>query len=90
MNILEPSCGDGVFLECISNNKILYNSVTAVEYEVGEAEKARAIPLHDSEIINEDFHRFCLNTDKRFNLAVGNPPFIRYQYYDAEQQNVSR
>ena len=89
LNILEPSCGDGVFLECISNNKILYNSVTAVEYEVGEAEKARAIPLHDSEIINEDFHRFCLNTDKRFNLAVGNPPFIRYQYYDAEQQKLA-
>ena len=89
MNILEPSCGDGVFLECISNNKILYNSVTAVEYEVGEAEKARAIPLHDSEVINEDFHRFCLDTDKRFNLVVGNPPFIRYQYYDAEQQKLA-
>ncbi len=89
MNILEPSCGDGVFLECISNNKILYNSVTAVEYEVGEAEKARAIPLHDSEVINEDFHRFCLDTDKRFNLVVGNPPFIRYQYYDSEQQKLA-
>lgn len=89
LNILEPSCGDGVFLECISNNKILYNSVTAVEYEVGEAEKARAIPLHDSEVINEDFHRFCLDTDKRFNLVVGNPPFIRYQYYDAEQQKLA-
>ena len=89
LNILEPSCGDGVFLECISKNKILYNSVTAVEYEVGEAEKARAIPLHDSEVINEDFHRFCLDTDKRFNLVVGNPPFIRYQYYDAEQQKLA-
>ena len=89
LNILEPSCGDGVFLECISNNKILYNSVTAVEYEVGEAEKARAIPLHDSEVINEDFHRFCLDTDKRFNLVVGNPPFIRYQYYDSEQQKLA-
>ena len=70
-------------------NKILYNSVTAVEYEAGEAEKARAIPLHDSEVINEDFHRFCLDTDKRFNLVVGNPPFIRYQYYDAEQQKLA-
>ena len=89
LNILEPSCGDGVFLECISNNKILYNSVTAVEYEVGEAEKARAIPLHDSEVINEDFHRFCLDTDKRFNLVVGNPPFIRYQYYDPKQQKLA-
>src|SRR5574344_404263 len=85
-DVLEPSCGDGVFLECISNENMLYHSVTAVEYEAAEAEKARAIPLHDSEVINSDFHRFCLDTDKRFDLVVGNPPFIRYQYYDAGQQ----
>ena len=88
-DILEPSCGDGVFLKCISNNEMLYNSITAIEYEAGEAEKARAIGLHDSEVINADFHRFCLDTDKRFNLVVGNPPFIRYQYYDSNQQKLA-
>ena len=89
LNILEPSCGDGVFLECIANDKMLYNSVTAVEYEEEEAMKARAITLHDSEVVNADFHRFCLDTDKRFNLVVGNPPFIRYQYYNPEQQKLA-
>ena len=89
LNILEPSCGDGVFLKCIDNGQMLYNSITAVEYEAKEAEKARAIALHDSEVINADFHRFCLETDKRFNLVVGNPPFIRYQYYDPSQQKLA-
>ena len=89
LNIFEPSCGDGVFLKCIGNDAMSYNSVTAVEYEAGEAEKAQAIGLHDSEVINADFHRFCLDTDKRFNLVVGNPPFIRYQYYDPEQQELA-
>ena len=89
LNILEPSCGDGVFLECIANDKMLYNSVTAVEYEEEEAMKARAITLHDSEVVNANFHRFCLDTDKRFNLVVGNPPFIRYQYYNPEQQKLA-
>ena len=89
LNILEPSCGDGVFLECIANDKMLYKSVTAVEYEEEEAMKARAITLHDSEVVNADFHRFCLDTDKRFNLVVGNPPFIRYQYYNPEQQKLA-
>lgn len=89
LNILEPSCGNGVFLECIGNNRMPYNSVTAVECEAEEAEKARAIALHDSEVISADFHRFCLDTDKRFNLVVGNPPFIRYQYYDPEQQKLA-
>jgi adenine-specific DNA-methyltransferase len=89
LDILEPSCGDGVFLECIGNDKMSYNSVTAIEYEAKEADKARAIALHNSEVINADFHRFCLDTDKRFNLVVGNPPFIRYQYYDPEQQKLA-
>lgn len=89
LNILEPSCGDGVFLECIANDKMLYNSVTAVEFEEEEAMKARTITLHDSEVVNADFHRFCLDTDKRFNLVVGNPPFIRYQYYNPEQQKLA-
>ena len=32
-DILEPSCGDGVFLECMRNENMLFNTVTAVEYE---------------------------------------------------------
>ena len=61
----------------------------AIEYEVAEANKARTLGLHDSEVINQDFHRFCLDTDKRFDLVVGNPPFIRYQYYDPAQQKLA-
>ena len=85
-DILEPSCGDGVFLEQMARENMLFHHATAVEYEAVEAEKARAIGLHDSEVINSDFHRFCLDTEQRFNLVVGNPPFIRYQYYDEGQQ----
>ena len=68
---------------------MLFHHATAVEYEAAEAEKARAIGLHDSEVINIDFHRFCLDTEQRFDLVVGNPPFIRYQYYDEGQQELA-
>lgn len=88
-DILEPSCGDGVFLECMSKDKMLFHSVSAVEYDKDEAEKARAINLHDAEVINDDFHHFCLSTNRRFDLVVGNPPFIRYQYYDEGQQRLA-
>ena len=88
-DILEPSCGDGVFLKQIARENMLFHHATAVEYEAAEAEKARAIGLHDSEVINADFHRFCLDTEQRFNLVVGNPPFIRYQYYDEGQQELA-
>ena len=88
-DILEPSCGDGVFLERIAREQMAFRHVTAVEYEAVEADKARAIGLHDSEVINSDFHRFCLDTEQRFSLVVGNPPFIRYQYYDEGQQELA-
>lgn len=88
-DILEPSCGDGVFLEQMAREQMAFHHVTAVEYEAVEAEKARAIGLRDSEIINSDFHRFCLDTEQRFSLVVGNPPFIRYQYYDEGQQKLA-
>ncbi len=88
-DILEPSCGDGVFLECMRDEQMLFHSVTAVEFEEPEAQKARTIGLHDSEVITSDFHQYCLNCNKKFDLVVGNPPFIRYQYYDNQQQELA-
>ncbi len=85
-DILEPSCGDGVFLEEIQNGGYSYNSVTAIELDKVEAEKSKEIGLKETVVINADFHKFCINTKQRFDLIVGNPPYIRYQYFDREQQ----
>lgn len=89
MDILEPSCGDGVFLESIAQSGEGYGHVLGVEYEAGEAEKARSVAPTGAEVRNMDFHRFCLDTEERFDLVVGNPPFIRYQYYDEDQQKLA-
>jgi len=42
-DILEPSCGDGVFLERIKVDNIRYGSIKAIELIDSEAEKARGI-----------------------------------------------
>lgn len=86
-DILEPSCGDGAFLEALRESGMAFHSLTAVEYDKDESEKAKAAGI--GEVINTDFHAFCRDTDKRFNLIVGNPPFIRYQYYNSEQQQIA-
>lgn len=86
-NILEPSCGDGVFLEQLRDKNYRFKTVTAVEFDAGEAAKADKIPLANKEVINTDFHHYCNETGKKFDLVVGNPPYIRYQYFDQEQQN---
>ena len=86
-DILEPSCGDGAFLKALKTMGYCFHSLTAVEYNQVEAEKAMQVEIGD--VVNADFHAFCRDTDKRFNLIVGNPPFIRYQYYDEEQQQIA-
>ena len=85
-DILEPSCGDGVFLEQLAKNKFKYSSITAIEFDEIEAAKADKISLKNKQVINADFHTYCNNTHKRFDLVVGNPPYIRYQFFDRLQQ----
>lgn len=86
LDILEPSCGDGVFLEQLHKNNFEYQSITAIELDNEEALKADKIDLKTKRIINDDFHAFCNNTEQRFDLIVGNPPYIRYQFFDRKQQ----
>ena len=88
-DILEPSCGDGVFLKGIKEGGFKYNSVTAIELDEVEAEKSKMIDLHKADIINTDFHDYCINTQKRFDLIIGNPPYIRKQKFDKEQQETA-
>jgi len=85
-DILEPSCGDGVFLEQLQKQKFQYKSITAVELDEEEAQKADQINLMNKQIIIDDLHTYCNNTEKRFDLVVGNPPYIRYQFFDKLQQ----
>jgi len=89
LDILEPSCGDGVFLEEIQKGKYEYNSVTGIEFDEIEAVKSRKVGLDKSKIINSDFHDFCINTKQKFDLIIGNPPYIRYQYFNKEQQKFA-
>jgi len=85
-DILEPSCGDGIFLKRIKYNKYKYKTITAIEINKNEALKASEISLKNKKVIVDDFHHFCNNTNITFDLAIGNPPYIRYQYFNKSQQ----
>ena len=87
--MLEPSCGDGVFLEEIKSGNYKYNSITGVELDKKEAEKSKKLKVKDTKIINSDFHDFSIKTKQRYDLIVGNPPYIRYQYFSREQQKIA-
>ncbi len=85
-DVLEPSCGDGVFLEQIKASGFEYKSITALEIDKDEAEKAKKIDIKNTKVLNRDFYAYCNTTTERFDLVIGNPPYIRYQYFDKDQR----
>ncbi len=92
--ILEPSCGDGVFLDALQNLNLLnkVEKVTAVEIEPDEAEKVRArySEVEQIEVFTEDFFDFYNRVlgKGQYDLILGNPPYIRYQYLKESQREM--
>lgn len=93
-SVLEPSCGDGVFIDSLSSLNLLNSikNVTAVEIEADEAEKVSNNYKNNENVnvLNEDFLDFYqrMYGKQTFDLIVGNPPYIRYQYLTEEQREI--
>jgi adenine-specific DNA-methyltransferase len=92
--VLEPSCGDGVFLDSLKNLKLLdkVKRVAAVEIEPDEAEKVRSRygGFDQIEVCTEDFFDYYYRVlgKESFDLILGNPPYIRYQYLKESQREM--
>lgn len=100
-HILEPSCGDGNFilaiLQHLSDVPSSSPSITAIELISDELNKAknRAKQFGQNgtriEWLRKDFFEAYshLRKNSGFNLIVGNPPFIRFQYFDDDSRNLA-
>ena len=92
--VLEPSCGDGVFLDALQNLNLLnkVDKLTAVEIEPYEAEKVRDrySGFEQIEVCTEDFFDFYNRVlgKEQYDLILGNPPYIRYQYLKESQREM--
>ncbi|WP_417206195.1 Eco57I restriction-modification methylase domain-containing protein [Akkermansia sp.] len=90
--VLEPSCGDGVFIDSLKELGFIENitSLDAVEIESDEALKVQKNyqNTHNVHVFNEDFFEFYNRTlnNKQYDLILGNPPYIRYQYLSESQR----
>lgn len=95
-NILEPSCGDGVFFEAFSKVMPLDKlNITGFELYKEDAFKARRrlkgpskfnIKVHAEDYLGWAIKQI-LSPRLSFDAVVGNPPFIRYQYLPEEFQD---
>ena len=99
-SVLEPSCGDGIFFDALGAQITAASLwpgivVDAVEIVAEEAAKAdrRAERLRaaggDVRIANAEFFRWLeqAGQDRQWDAVIGNPPYIRYQYFDEDQRN---
>ena len=92
--VLEPSCGDGVFLdaaaarlESLGREGSDTEQIRGIEIVEGEATKARQRlesrygSQAGAAVKTGDFFTWWKRTEERFDVVVGNPPFIRYQTF---------
>lgn len=92
--VLEPSCGDGVFLDSLTNHRLLdkVQQLTAVEIDPDEAEKVRSrySNYEQIQVCTEDFFNYYNRVlgKECFDLILGNPPYIRYQYLKESQRKM--
>ncbi len=95
LNILEPSCGDGIFFKSLKDKvNIKESNILGIELDKLETIKAEKIlnesGFSNAQILSQDFLKWTINHFNNgvvFDAVVGNPPFIRYQYLTDETQS---
>ena len=84
-SVLEPSCGDGAFVEIAS--RLLdggSGTVTAIEIIEAEADKAQKRGGAKANVVAGDaFGWWSAERGKigQFDAVIGNPPFLAYHYF---------
>lgn len=102
--ILEPSCGDGVFLEAAAKTlkdlkkrpSDIHKQLKAIEIEKPEALKARnrlnrlSVVGENVVTIGDFFSTYKRSlSEQRFDVVIGNPPFVRYQNFPDNQRQIA-
>ena len=101
-HVLEPSCGDGNFIESAILRfkdigvvgKSLKGRIKGIELLEEESIKAKSraanLGLNSNTVENNDFFNFIQNNGKKtYDVVVGNPPFIRYQSFPEEHRSIA-
>ncbi|SNR68673.1 Eco57I restriction-modification methylase domain-containing protein [Lutibacter flavus] len=97
ISVLEPSVGDGNFVQAINEIERLDNfnkiSLTIVERE--KAELNKAVKKNNNKSIkitalNKDYLDFHFLSKKKFSAILGNPPYVKSNYLTSEQKKIAK
>lgn len=71
--VLEPSVGDGRFIDKLKK----YNcQIDAVELDESKIKKLHKKKIDKVHLINENFINYALESTEKYDLIIGNPPYI--------------
>lgn len=97
ISVLEPSAGDGVFFDSMFDNQLFAGKFTLPEkmsIRVVEREEAAISKLRQKQLIskpntvryfNKDYLTYHSRNTQKFDLIIGNPPYIKSKYLTKEQ-----
>lgn len=102
-HVLEPSCGDGVFLEAAAKRLLALGARSAeaaaqiqgIEVVPEEAKKAsrrlrQQIRVRtNGAVVADDFFSWIGESERHFDAVIGNPPFIRYQSFPEPSRSLA-
>lgn len=99
LRVLEPSCGDGNFIESailrfkelgIIGNELV-GRIKGIELIPEESlkakDRAKQLGLNSTTIVNSDFFHYTKSNGlQKYDAVLGNPPFIRFQNFPHEHR----
>lgn len=86
-SILEPSAGDGRFVKYIEK---LSKNITLVEFDDNKIPYLKNLFADKCKVICNDFIDYSLHEKEKYDLIIGNPPYIAKKTIPEEQYNNSQ
>ncbi len=89
--VLDPSCGDGAFLEAAYARLVGLGSRSPRIYGVDVSTDALRIAherVEAAHLIQKNFFNLTPDSLPSFDCVIGNPPFIRYQTFNGDKDTI--
>ncbi len=93
---LEPSAGDGAFVRGIGRLRSRHDlrdarldAIELVDTEAAECRRALSASGLKGRVVNDSFFSWAQCQRPCFDALVGNPPYVRYQFVDAEDRRLA-
>ena len=90
-DVLEPSCGEAIFLHQVGRSGRHQGRLVGVELHpesARESERTLKAQGMEADIHVRDF--FLHDEFEQYDVAIGNPPYVRYQGWTGEARRKSR